>query len=58
MDKKSTAFATGVIAAAALFGAPAISIAAGAAYLTHRILTDKDDNNSNTTKDKQWLHWT
>lgn len=54
MDKKSTALTTGVIAAAALFGAPAISIAAGAAYLTHRILTDKDDNNSNTTTNK-WL---
>jgi hypothetical protein len=52
MDKKSIGLTTGIIAAAALFGAPAISIAAGAAYLTHRILTDKDDNNSNQTPNK------
>ena len=50
MDKKSTALSTGVLALGALFGAPAIGLAAGAAYLTHRILADKDDNNSTTTK--------
>ena len=55
MGKKSTALTTGVIAVAALFGAPAISIAAGAAYLTHRILADKDDNNSTTITKNKWL---
>ena len=53
MDKKSIALTTGAIAAAALFGAPAISIAAGAAYLTHCILRDSKDDNNSTTEDKQ-----
>jgi hypothetical protein len=52
MDKKSTAITTSVLALGALFGAPAIGLAAGAAYLTHCILTDKDDNNSTTIESK------
>ena len=53
MDKKSAALTTGVLAVGALFGAPPIGLAAGALYLTHRILADKDtstDNNSTTKK--------